>query len=121
MSLQTWSFAAGAGLLALLGGAVVAKAPPAEELTGGATTVYADGRNAFSFPAANLDDAERTRFAIGNSFFAATGWKLRLPPRPATAWARTSSPAAAAAAMCRTGAARHRSSGAVCMSRRWPC
>lgn len=69
MSLQTWSFAAGAGLLALLGGAVVAKAPPAEELTGGATTVYADGRNAFSFPAANLDDAERTRFAIGNSFF----------------------------------------------------
>ena len=40
-----------------------------EELTGGATTVWADGKNAFSFPAANLSDEERTRFAIGNSFF----------------------------------------------------
>nr|WP_225784416.1 di-heme oxidoredictase family protein [Xenophilus sp. Marseille-Q4582] len=36
---------------------------------GGATTVHATGRNAFSFPAANLSDAERTRFVIGNSFF----------------------------------------------------
>jgi CxxC motif-containing protein (DUF1111 family) len=36
---------------------------------GGATTVYATGKNAFSFPAANLTDPERTRFAIGNSFF----------------------------------------------------
>ena len=27
------------------------------------------GKNAFSFPAANLSDEERTRFAIGNSFF----------------------------------------------------
>lgn len=40
-----------------------------EELSGGRTTVFATGRNAFSFPAANLTDAERTRFAIGNSFF----------------------------------------------------
>jgi len=40
-----------------------------EEKTGGGTTVHADGRNAFSFPAANLPDAERTRFVIGNSFF----------------------------------------------------
>ncbi len=39
------------------------------ENVGGATTVYATGRNAFSFPAANLKDAERTRFVIGNSFF----------------------------------------------------
>jgi len=39
------------------------------EAVGGATTVYATGRNAFSFPAANLSDAERTRFFIGNSFF----------------------------------------------------
>jgi len=39
------------------------------EQTGGATTVAATGRNAFSFAAANLDDAERTRFAVGNSFF----------------------------------------------------
>ena len=37
--------------------------------TGGATTVYATGQNAFSFPAANLSDPERTRFVIGNSFF----------------------------------------------------
>jgi CxxC motif-containing protein (DUF1111 family) len=40
-----------------------------EALTGGATTVWADGKNAFSFPAANLNDEERTRFVIGNSFF----------------------------------------------------
>jgi CxxC motif-containing protein (DUF1111 family) len=39
------------------------------ERTGGATTVDATGRNAFSFPAANLSDEERTRFVIGNSFF----------------------------------------------------
>jgi CxxC motif-containing protein (DUF1111 family) len=39
------------------------------EKTGGETTVYATGKNAFSFPAANLPDDERTRFAIGNSFF----------------------------------------------------
>lgn len=39
------------------------------ELSGGNTTVYATGRNAFSFPAANLGDEERTRFVIGNSFF----------------------------------------------------
>lgn len=42
---------------------------PLGEKTGGSTTVYADGRNAFSFPLANLEDDERTRFAIGNSFF----------------------------------------------------
>jgi CxxC motif-containing protein (DUF1111 family) len=39
------------------------------ERPGGATTVFATGRNAFSFPAANLSDPERTRFFIGNSFF----------------------------------------------------
>lgn len=44
--------------------------PPADErLPGGATTVEIDGRNAFSLPAANLTEAERSRFAIGNSFF----------------------------------------------------
>lgn len=36
---------------------------------GGTTTVYATGKNSFSFPAANLTDPERTRFVIGNSFF----------------------------------------------------
>lgn len=44
-------------------------ADPLGEKTGGETTVFANGRNAFSFPAANLPDAERTRFVIGNSFF----------------------------------------------------
>jgi len=39
------------------------------ERTAGATTVYATGRNAFSFPLANLADEGRTRFVIGNSFF----------------------------------------------------
>ena len=39
------------------------------ERTGGDTTVFADGRNAFSFPLATLDDAGRTRFAVGNYFF----------------------------------------------------
>ena len=39
------------------------------ERTGGAGTVFTTGRNAFSFPLATLADAERTRFAIGNSFF----------------------------------------------------
>lgn len=46
-----------------------ASAAPAGHLPGGHTTVFATGRNAFSFPAANLADAERTRFVIGNSFF----------------------------------------------------
>jgi CxxC motif-containing protein (DUF1111 family) len=46
-----------------------AEADPLGERTGGATTVWATGKNAFSFPAANLSDAERTRFVIGNSFF----------------------------------------------------
>ncbi len=42
---------------------------PLGERTGGDTTVYATGRNAFSFPLATLSDAERQRFVIGNSFF----------------------------------------------------
>lgn len=42
---------------------------PQGELTADVATVFADGRNAFSFPLAHLSDAERTRFAVGNSFF----------------------------------------------------
>jgi CxxC motif-containing protein (DUF1111 family) len=58
----------------LAGGTALALQPaPTEQgdanAVGGATTVYATGRNAFSFPAANLTDPERTRFVIGNSFF----------------------------------------------------
>ena len=44
-------------------------APAAHAKPGGDTTVYSNGRNAFSLPAANLTDAERTRFVVGNSFF----------------------------------------------------
>lgn len=42
---------------------------PLGEKTGGKATVWANGKNAFSFPFAHLDDPERTRFVIGNSFF----------------------------------------------------
>ncbi len=56
-------------VLALIGVSAYAADDPLGEKVGGDTTVYATGRNAFSFPAANLADTERTRFVIGNSFF----------------------------------------------------
>lgn len=59
-------------IVLMLSTAGIAAAPvddPQDEKAGGDTTVFATGRNAFSFPAANLTDAERTRFVIGNSFF----------------------------------------------------
>ena len=40
-----------------------------EELPGGDTTVWDQGRNAFSYPAANLSQDRQTPFFIGNSFF----------------------------------------------------
>jgi CxxC motif-containing protein (DUF1111 family) len=55
--------------LVLLSSFAQAADDPLGEMVGGETTVYATGRNAFSFPAANLTDAEQTRFVIGNSFF----------------------------------------------------
>jgi CxxC motif-containing protein (DUF1111 family) len=62
--------ALGAAAFALIGHATAeADTDPLGEFTGGATTVHTTGKNSFSFPLANLDDAERTRFAIGNSFF----------------------------------------------------
>ena len=59
--------AASVGVIALggLGLSALTAAPqpdPLGEKTGGDTTVYATGRNAFSFPAANLPDDERMRF-----------------------------------------------------------
>ena len=44
-------------------GSLLADTPtdPLGEKVGGDTTVFATGRNAFSFPAANLSDAERTQ------------------------------------------------------------
>ena len=55
-------------------GSLLADTPtdPLGEKVGGDTTVFATGRNAFSFPAANLSDAERNllsqifRFIAGN-------------------------------------------------------
>lgn len=68
--------AAGLALvLAVWGAAATGSGPaggatdPLGERTGGQTTVWATGRNAFSFPAANLPDDERSRFVVGNSFF----------------------------------------------------
>lgn len=71
-SLLKWPVALGVGAVAMAAwlGASAADAPsPPEERPGGDTTVFEVGRNAFSFPAANLDDAGRTTFAVGNSFF----------------------------------------------------
>ena len=58
-----------AGGTLLIAGAAWAAIEGMTARTAGDVTVFADGRNAFSFPAANLPDEERTRFAIGNSFF----------------------------------------------------
>ncbi len=63
---------AAAGLLATAAGLSTRAADDDDALgerTGGTTTVWANGQQAFSFPAANLSDPERTRFVIGNSFF----------------------------------------------------
>lgn len=50
-------------------GAGQQRAAPPEALAGGATTVFDEGLNAFSLPAANLSVSRRDRFSIGNSFF----------------------------------------------------
>ncbi len=74
------SLALGSMALALgLGAVTVAD----DEKTGGDTTVYATGRNAFSFPSANLPNEEATRAVIGNSFF-----KRNWVEAPASATAR---------------------------------
>lgn len=70
------------GLLIAAGGAVAAllwplwghskgdKAGRAQgELTADQATAFVTGRNAFSMPLPTLDDEERARFAVGNSFF----------------------------------------------------
>jgi CxxC motif-containing protein (DUF1111 family) len=45
------------------------KPDPAEALSGGATTVFDESRDAFSRSAANLSDANKTAFFAGNAFF----------------------------------------------------
>ena len=42
---------------------------PASDLSGGDTTVHDVSRNAFAFPAANLDGERLSDFFVGNSFF----------------------------------------------------
>ena len=70
VTLAMGAVAIGAAAFALHGRVSADTDPdPLGEKTAGSATVYATGKNAFSFPLANLDDAERTRFAIGNSFF----------------------------------------------------
>ena len=70
LTLAMGVIAVGSVVLALHGPATADTAPdPLGEKVGGVGTVHATGRQAFSFPLANLDDAERTRFVIGNSFF----------------------------------------------------
>ncbi|MDP2094634.1 MAG: di-heme oxidoredictase family protein [Hydrogenophaga sp.] len=64
------AIAVGSAVFALHGPATAETDPdPLGEKAGGQGTVYATGRQSFSFPLANLDDAEQTRFVIGNSFF----------------------------------------------------
>ena len=46
---------------------------PGEERTGGDTTVFETGRDAFSLSARNLHDERRDQFFVGNSFFN-RGW-----------------------------------------------
>ncbi|ATE61093.1 di-heme oxidoreductase family protein [Thauera sinica] len=53
----------------LTGAAPLPGYEPGEELAGGDTTVNDFGRNAFSYPAANLSVERQTAFFIGNSFF----------------------------------------------------
>ena len=60
---------AGGAALALGKSGQLAEYEPGEELAGGRTTVSDDGRNAFSYPAANLSVDRQTSFFIGNSFF----------------------------------------------------
>jgi len=71
------SYVAGVGSTGIAGCLIIAAVVSAASVTGatdpvqsgGATTVYANGRQAFSFAAANADERSRTRFALGNSFF----------------------------------------------------
>ena len=68
-TLTTTALASAGALVAWLALATPPTLDTSEEKPGGDTTVFEEGLNAFSFPAANLDEAGRTNFAIGNSFF----------------------------------------------------
>jgi len=53
----------------LIDSVVVPPFDRAETLPGGDTTVFDTGKNALALPSATLNDAQRTEFVIGNSFF----------------------------------------------------
>ncbi len=55
--------------LALPGMASEPATPDPRELSAGAATVLDDSRNAFSLPVPGLSDAQKSAFAVGNSFF----------------------------------------------------
>ncbi|MEH6458767.1 di-heme oxidoreductase family protein [Chitinimonas sp. JJ19] len=57
------------GTVLATGVSLVPPYSPDEALPGGKTTTIDAGQNAFSLPAANLNDQQRTTFVIGNSFF----------------------------------------------------
>lgn len=62
-------------LLVLVGLAGISQAAPQvqaetdEYLSGGHTSVFADGRRAFSQPARNMSNQRRVEFSVGNNFF----------------------------------------------------
>ncbi|MES2887515.1 MAG: di-heme oxidoredictase family protein [Pseudomonadota bacterium] len=69
---RRWGWRGGLAATALTAAGLLQAGPAPDalgELPGGEATVWATGQNAFSLPAPTLTDAERTRFAIGNSFF----------------------------------------------------
>ncbi|QNM97297.1 di-heme oxidoreductase family protein [Chitinimonas koreensis] len=67
--MKTLLFLFAAAAATATGLALVPEFDPAEKLPGGATTTFDFGKNAFSYPAANLSDRQRTTFVVGNSFF----------------------------------------------------
>lgn len=58
-----------AAWIAWIGHTACQAAVPSTELSGGATTVYQNGQNAFSLPLANISITNRRAHVVGNSFF----------------------------------------------------
>lgn len=55
--------------LLLAAGPLAHATPDPQTLSGGDTTVFEDGRDAFSLSSRNLDEERRSDFFVGNSFF----------------------------------------------------
>jgi CxxC motif-containing protein (DUF1111 family) len=57
-------------VIALLAGCAGEEAPePGSELSGGATTIFDHGTNAYAFPARNYSSEHRDQFSLGDHFF----------------------------------------------------